>query len=68
MTNRKATLADKDQSDMDVFLGTVSNGHREGTMSKAQCISVLAHVIAAVDLGNYGEALNWFRQGHELIR
>jgi hypothetical protein len=36
-------------------------------ISEQIAASVLAHVIAAVDIGNYEEARNWFEQGRKLV-
>jgi len=66
--NRTGQLSDKDHADMDAFLGHVLEDFKAGTITKAQAVSGPAHVIAAIDIGNYGEAINWFREGRKFIR
>jgi len=66
--NREPTFTDKDHADMDAFLGAVLDDYKAGEITKQQAVSGLAHVIAATDIGNYGEAINWFRQGHKFVR
>ena len=68
MSNREATLTDRDHNNMDAFLGHVLEDFKAGEISKDEAIGALAHVIAAIDQGNYGEAINWFEQGRNLIR
>lgn len=66
--SRQATLSSKDHADMDAFLGAVLDDYKAGEITKGQAVSGLAHVIAAIDIGNYGEAINWFRQGRKFVR
>ena len=66
--NRPPTFTDKDHADMDAFLGAVLDDYKAGEITKQQAVSGLAHVIAATDIGNYGEAINWFRQGRKFVR
>jgi len=68
MTNRSPTLTTRDHKNMDAFLGHVLEDFKSGDISKDEAIGALAHVIAAIDIGNYGEATNWFEQGRKLIR
>ena len=68
MTTRKPTLTTRDHNNMDAFLGHVLEDFKQGIITKDQAIGGLAHVIAAIDIGNYGEASNWFEQGRKLIR
>lgn len=53
---------------MDAFLGFVLEDFKDGVITKDAAVGHLAHVIAAVDIGNYGEAINWFEQGRKFIR
>ena len=68
MTNKAPTFSEKDHADMDAFLGGVLDDYKAGEITKEQVVSGFAHVIAAVDIGNYGEAINWFRQGRKFVR
>jgi len=52
---------------MDAFLGHVLEDFKSGTITKDEAVSSLAHVIAAIDIGNYGEVVTWFEQGRKLI-
>lgn len=51
----------------DAFLGHVLEDFKAGAITKDQAVGGLAHVMAALDLGNYGEATNWFEQGRKFI-
>lgn len=68
MTTRKPTLTNRDHANMDEFLGHVLEDFKAGVITKEEAVGGLAHVIAAIDCGNYGEAVNWFEQGRKLIR
>ncbi|APD92349.1 hypothetical protein BM525_21050 (plasmid) [Alteromonas mediterranea] len=61
-------LTDKNHADMDVFLGEVLERHKAGELEKSQAIGILAHVMAALDLDNYDEAVKWFEQGRKFIQ
>lgn len=65
---RNKTLTERDHLNMDQFLGHVLDDYKAGEITRDEAVGALAHVIAAVDLGNYGEARNWFEQGRKLIR
>ncbi|WP_034302939.1 hypothetical protein [Herbaspirillum sp. RV1423] len=65
---RQSTLTNKDHADMDAFLGAVLDDYKAGEITKEQAVGGLAHVLAAIDIGNYGEAINWFRQGRKFVR
>lgn len=67
-TQRSATLTSRDHKNMDAFLGHVLEDFKAGDITKDEAIGALAHVIAAIDIGNYGEATNWFEQGRKLIK
>lgn len=54
-------LTNTDHSNMDVFLAVVLDEYRNGSISKTKAVSCLAHVIAAIDIGNYPEARSWFQ-------
>lgn len=68
MSNRPPTLTNRDHQNMAAFLGHVLEDFKSGTITKDEAIGGLAHVIAAIDIGNYGEAATWFEQGRKLIR
>ena len=68
MTTRSPTLTNRDHKNMDAFLGFVLDDYKAGEITKEEAIGALAHVIAAIDKGNYGEAVNWFEQGRKFIR
>jgi hypothetical protein len=53
---------------MDDFLGAVIDDYKAGVVTREQVVSGFAHVIAAVDIGNYGEARTWFREGRKFVR
>ena len=49
-------------------LGHVLEDFKAGTITKEQAIGGLAHVMAALDIGNTAEASNWFENGQKFIR
>lgn len=59
---REASLSDKDHDAMDSMLGNVLDAYKNGNLSKQAAISGLAHVMAALDIRNTGEAVAWFNQ------
>lgn len=68
MTMRKPTLTNRDHTNMDAFLGHVLEDFKAGDITKEEAVGGLAHVMAAIDCGNYGEAITWLEQGRKLIR
>lgn len=63
----EAVLNDDDHKNMDAFLGHVLDDYKEGRISKERAIGGLAHVMAALDLDNYSEAREWFKQGRKFL-
>lgn len=60
-------LTSRDHINMEAFLGHVLDDYKDGVINKAAAIRGLAHVIAALDLDNYGEVRSWFEQGRKFI-
>jgi hypothetical protein len=67
MTTRPKSLSEKDHRNMDQFLAYLIQDIKSSAISEQTAASVLAHVIAAVDIGNYEEARNWFQQGRKFV-
>ena len=65
---RNPTLTDQDHSNMNAFLGFVLEDFKSGSISKAEAVAAIAHTVAAVDIGNYAEAVTWFEQGRKFIQ
>ena len=65
---RKSPLSTRDYENMDAFLGHVLEDYKAGTITKDEAVGGLAHVMAALDKGNYDEVKSWFEQGRKLIR
>lgn len=61
-------LTDTDHQNMDAFLGAVLDDYRDGAITKEQAVGGLAHVMAALNIGNVAEARAWFREGRKFIR
>ncbi len=61
-------LSERDHKNMDAFLGHALEDFKAGLITKDQAVGGLAHVMAALDKGNTGEAINWFEQGRKFIR
>lgn len=55
-------LTDQDHHDMDRMLERVLDAYKTGHLTRAQVVGGLAHVMAALDIGNTREAVNWFKQ------
>lgn len=68
MSSGKANLSASDHVNMDAFLGHVLDDYKTGEITKEEAVGALAHVMAALDIGNTGEAVNWFKQGRKFIR
>lgn len=68
MSVTKPALTERDHKNMDAFLGHVLDDYKSGEITKDEAIAGLAHVMAALDLDNYGEARNWFEQGRKFIK
>jgi hypothetical protein len=68
MTKRTPTLTENDHINMDEFLAHLFDDYKNGSISKEKAVGAIAQVISAIDIGNYGEATNWFMQGRKLIR
>jgi len=68
MANRSPTLTSRDHKNMDVFLGHVLEDFKVGEITRDEAVAGLAHVIAAIDIGNYGGVLKWFEQGRKFIK
>lgn len=59
MTKNSLTAAD--HKGMENLINAALDGYKNGTLSRDSTMSALAHVIAAIDIGNYSEARNWFQ-------
>ena len=64
---RKQSLSSQDYQNMDAFLGHVLEDFRAGSITKEEAIGGLAHVMAAIDKGNYDEVTSWLKEGRKLI-
>jgi hypothetical protein len=60
-----AELTDRDQDNMDAFLGYVLDAHKTGDITKQEAIADLAHVITALDQRSYDEVRSWFEKGRK---
>lgn len=61
-------LTTADHHLMDGFLGDILEDFKAGAITKAQAVGALAHVMAALDIGNTGEARSWFQNGRTFTR
>jgi hypothetical protein len=55
-------LTNSDHKKMDAFLERVLNAYKAGEITQEDAVGGLAHVMAALDKGNTGEAISWFNQ------
>jgi len=53
-------LSDQDHVNMDVFLRQVLDAYKDGDISRVAAVGTLAHVIAALDIGNIDEVRSQF--------
>ncbi|MDR2872268.1 MAG: hypothetical protein LBV45_07080 [Xanthomonadaceae bacterium] len=57
-------LTEKDHEAMDKMLGKMLDAYKNGDISKKVAVLGLAHIMAALDKGNTGEAVAWFNQNN----
>lgn len=56
----KQILTAADHKGMENLINAALDGYKNGTLSRDSAMSSLAHVMAAIDIGNYAEARSWF--------
>lgn len=61
----KTELNNSDHENMDAFLGHVLDAHKTGDITKERAVGCIAHVMTALEKGNYDEARSWFKQGRK---
>lgn len=57
----KPNLTNQNHNEMDDFLKRVLEGYKNEEITIESAIDGLAHVMAALDIGNTGEAVSWFK-------
>ena len=62
MKQNEGSLTSADHKKMDAFLKRVLDAYKNDEISLDSAIGGLAHVMAALDKGNTGEAVSWFNQ------
>ena len=60
--NPSIKLSSKDHQNMDRFLEMVLDAYKAGDISRASAVGGLAHVMAALAIGNDAEAISWFKK------
>ncbi len=65
---RSGKLTTEDHETMTQFLEDVLNAHKAGDVTRDEAVGGLAHVMAALDIGNTAEAVNWFKHGVEFVK
>lgn len=68
MSTRTPVLNNKDHTNLTAFLGHVLEDFKAGEITKDEAIGGIAHMVAAVDRGEYQQASKWLEQGRSLIR
>ena len=63
--SQKTALNNRDHDNMDAFLGHVLDAYKSGGVTKERAVGSLAHVMTALEKGNYDEARSWFEQGRK---
>lgn len=64
---RNPFLTDRNQDQLDDFLGNLLDDFQAGVITKEQAAGSLNHVITALDIGNHGEVQSWLEQGRKLV-
>ncbi len=62
---RPGLLSDKHHKDMDKMLAEVLQAIADGKLSPVDAVPSFAQIIAAIDIGNIGEAEAWFKNSLE---
>ncbi|HEI8723375.1 hypothetical protein [Serratia marcescens] len=57
----KCSLTNADHQGMNNLINAALDGYKNGTLSRVSTMNALAHVMAAIDIGNYEEARKWFQ-------
>lgn len=60
MAMREGILSNVDHAALDLFLNQVLDGVTSGTISQEEAVGGLAHVIAAIDIGERTQIAAWF--------
>lgn len=68
MTTRTPLLTESDHGNLDALLGHALEDFKAGLITKDQAVGGLVQMIAALDQGNYGEAVSWLKQGRTFMR
>ncbi len=68
MMQKDTAFTAQDRLNMEAFLNHVLDEYKNGKLPKDKAVSGIAHVITAVEAGDYSEARAWFMQGRALIR
>ena len=63
-----AIMTDNDHINLSEYLGHVLDDFRDGTITKLQAVSSLAHVMTALDEGETEEVKSCLQQGRKFIR
>lgn len=66
--SRRGILTEQDHNKFDALIGHVLDDYRAGTLSKADAISGLAELVAAIDIGNESEARAWLTEGRKRLQ
>lgn len=61
-------LTSKDHEELDEFLKAVFEDVKSGKIDERSFVGGMAHVLAALDKGNVGEALSWFKNRSEFFK
>ncbi len=62
MNEFNGELTEQDHKQMDLMLATLLDAYKNGEVTRDSAVGGLAHVMAALDKQNTGEAVSWFNQ------
>ncbi len=68
MARNNEELTEQDHVNLDAFLGHILDDYKNAFIGKEQAIGGIAHVVAALDIGNYDEVRSWLEQGRKFVR
>ena len=58
-------LTEDNHREMDAFLEKVLDWYKSGEITRRSAVAGLAHVMAALDIGNTEEAVAWFNEADQ---
>lgn len=61
------SLTKRDHDNLDALLRHLLDDFAAGTITRDQVVGTVAHVVTALDNGDYGEVRSWLEQGRKYV-